>query len=149
MKELKTKKGVFLTTYTLAEMDEEISCYMDSNDSDGCKLFLSKLRSFNPESDKYITTEEAIEITGIEIKANKKNPDALYTNYNGAPFGLSISGNVKLLFKDPILSLKSAFKATTPEFDFVKDLFHIIILMYIFFLLDFFYNFAKNLKIKL
>ena len=77
MKELNTKTGVFLTTYTQLEIDEEINCYMDSNDSDGCKIFMTELRSFNPESPYYITEEEAIEYTGLEMKASKLQPKPL------------------------------------------------------------------------
>jgi len=124
MRELNTKIGVFLTTYTQLEIDEEISSYMDSNDSDGCKIFMKELKSFNPKSSYYITKEEAIEITGLEREVNKKHSKALYTNYKGNPFGFSIS-DVNLYFEDPVLSLKSAFESAAPEFDFEKDLFHI------------------------
>lgn len=124
MKELNTKIGVFLTTYTQLEIDEEINSYMDSNDSDGCKIFMTELKSFNPDSPYYITEEEAIEYTGLEMKASKLQPKALYTNYKGNPIGSSFS-NVQLFFDDPILSLKSAFEAAAPDFDFDNDSFHV------------------------
>ena len=124
MKELNTKIGVFLTTYIQEEIDEEVNHCMDINDSDGCKLFLSEIRSFNPESPNFITKKEAKQLTGLEMKANKKHPQALYTNYKGNPLGFSIS-DVNLYFTDPVLSLKSAFEIGAPGFDFEKDFFHI------------------------
>lgn len=124
MKELNTKIGVFLTTYTQAEVDEEISHYMEINDSDGCKIFLAELRSFNPKLHNYLTIKEAKQWTGLEKKANKKHPKALYTNYKGNPFGLSIN-EATLFFEDPILSLKSAFEIGAPGFNFDEDFFHI------------------------
>jgi hypothetical protein len=124
MKELNTKIGVFLTTYTQLEIEDEINSYMDSNDSDSCKIFMTELKSFNPDSPYYITEEEAIEYTGLEMKASKLQPYELYTNYKGNPLGLSI-GNVSLYYKDPIMSLKSAFEAAAPDFDFENDSFHV------------------------
>ncbi|MEK6828825.1 MAG: hypothetical protein AABY15_01775 [Nanoarchaeota archaeon] len=124
MKELNTKPGVFLTTYTQGEIDAEIEEGILDKESDGCKIFLDKLRSFNPVSALYISEREAIELTGLEMKKSKKNPQNLYTNYKGVPFNLPIDG-VTLYFTDPILSLRSAFEAAAPEFDFSKDFFHI------------------------
>ena len=124
MKELNTKTGVFLTTYSQAEIDYKAEQFMDNNDSDGCVLFMEELRSFNPESLHYITEKEAKRFTGIEKKKNKKNPHNMYTNYKGVPFGIPINDS-KLYYADPILSLKSAFEAAAPEFDFKKDFFHI------------------------
>jgi hypothetical protein len=127
MKELNTKVGVFLTTYTQREIDSEIEEYMIDNDSDACKLFMSNLRSFNPESPQYITEKEAKKLTGLEKKKGRKNKHNLYTNYKGTPFGITIN-EATLYYKDPINSLKSAFKAAAPEFDFDNDFFHIKII---------------------
>jgi len=124
MKELNIKIGVFLTTYNQVEIDYEIEQYMERNDSSGCIVFMDALRSFNPESTYYITEKEAIKLTGLEQKKSKKNPDNMYTNYKGNPFGLQIN-ETKLYFTDPILSLKSAFEIGAPDFDFKKDFFHI------------------------
>lgn len=127
MKEINTKNGVFLTTYSQIELDQEIEQYMEKNDLSGCSIFMDSLRSFNPDSNCYITEKDACKFTGIEVKKNKKNPINLYTNYKGNPFGLPIN-ETKLYFTDPILSLKSAFEIATPHFDFDKDFFHVRII---------------------
>lgn len=119
MRELNTKEGIFLITYSQKKVDEEINDLMDNNDSDGCKLFISNLRSFNPSSPYYITEEDSIELTEVEVKSNL---NILYKNYKGNPLGFYIS-DAKLLFKNPILSLKSAFQASVPIFDFESDVF--------------------------
>lgn len=124
MKEINTKEGVFLTTYSQIEIDQEIEQYMESGDLRGCNAFMDSIRSFNPESTYYITEKEAIIFTGIEIKKNKKNPCNMYTNYKGNPFGLPIN-EIRLHFKDPILSLKSAFEFAVPLFNFNEDFFHV------------------------
>jgi len=124
MIELNTKKGIILKTYTQEEIDFEIIKYMNNNNSIGCSLFIYSLKSFDSESNCCITESEAIELVGVEVKKNKNNPTNLYTNYNGNPFGLYING-VRLYFSDPILSLKSAFKAAAPSFDFKKDFFNV------------------------
>lgn len=125
MIELNTKPGVFLTTYTQQEIDAEIEESIEIKDSDGCKLFMDNLRSFNPNSNLYLSEKEAIELTGLEIKKNKKNSKNLYTNYKGAPVKYPLENGITLYFSDPIISLKSAFEAFAPEFDFNKDFFHI------------------------
>lgn len=127
MKEINTKIGVFLTTYTQRELDKAVTEYDENKDIGGCALFMEDIRSFNPESPYYLSIKEAKELTGIEVKKNRKNPEDLYTNYNGSPLGLPVSG-VQLLYKDPVDSLKSAFKKATPKFDFDKDFFHINII---------------------
>lgn len=124
MKELNTRDGVFLTTYSQIEVDQEIEQYMEKNDLKGCNTFMDSLRSFNPESTYYITEKEACRFTGLEVKKNKKNPCNMYTNYKGNPFGLPIN-ETKLYFSDPILSLKSAFEFAASGFDFDNDFFHI------------------------
>jgi hypothetical protein len=124
MRELNTKIGVFLTTYSQLEIDLEIEQYMERNDSSGCILFMDSLRSFNPESTYYVTEKEAKRFTGLEKGKSKKNPHNMYTNYKGNPFGIPIN-ETKLYFIDPILSLKSAFEAAIPEFNFDKDFFHV------------------------
>jgi hypothetical protein len=122
MRELNTKKGVLLITYTQYEVDRKVEEFLETNDSDGCRQFLDGLRSFNPESSSCITTEEAEKYTGLEKKKNKSNPYNLYTNYKGTPFGIHIN-EIQLLFKDPVLSLKSAFERGAPEFDYELDFF--------------------------
>lgn len=124
MKELNTKIGVFLTTYTQYEVDAELDVYTDAKESDAATIFLNGLKSFNPESEFYITKEEAIELTGLEMKASKTNPQDLYSNYKGNPLGLPKMNGVELCYTDPIASLRSAFEIAAPEFDFEKDLFH-------------------------
>lgn len=123
MKELNTKPGIFLVTYTQQEVDEKIEEFMKKNDSDGCVLFMDDLRSFNPKSNCYITEREAKKYTGLEKKKGKSVPENLYTNYKGSPFGLPLN-EASLYFSDPILSLKSAFEAADPKFNFDKDFFH-------------------------
>lgn len=127
MKELHTKVGVFLTTYTQKEIDAKIKEYMDAGDSDTCKFFMSNIRSFNSKAYNCITEKEAKELTGIEKKKGKKYKQNMYTNYNGTPFGLTIN-EATLYYTDPINSLKSAFNAAAPEFDFDNDFFHMNII---------------------
>lgn len=123
MKELNTKPGVFLTAYSKEEIDMVIEEYLERNDSDGGVMFMDEIRSFNPNSPHYLKEKEAKKWVGLEVKKGKKNPHNLYTNYKGAPLGLSIS-NVTFYFTDPISSLKSAFEVAVPDFDFDKDFFH-------------------------
>lgn len=122
MRDINTKVGVFLTTYTKKEMDEQISIFNENKDIVSLDAFMGDLRSFNEKSEYCITEPEAEVLVGLEIKKNNKNPNNLYSNYNGNPFGLSIN-EARLYFKSPIQSLKSAFLATTPEFNFNKDFF--------------------------
>lgn len=122
MVELNTKKGVVLTTYTQYEVDRAVEEFLETNDSDGCRSFLDGLRSFNPKSSSFITTEEAERYTGIEKPKNKTNPCNLYTNYKGTPFGIHIN-EITLYFTDPVSSLKSAFQRCVPEFDYELDFF--------------------------
>ena len=117
MKELNTKTGVFLTTYTQEEIDENI-------DLDEYAAFMDDIKSFNPKSKYSINKRAAVKLTAIEIRKSKKSPQNLYTNYKGNPLGLTVTG-VKLYYTDPISSLKSAFEIAAPEFDFDKDFFHI------------------------
>jgi len=117
MKELNTKIGVFLTTYTQQEIDENI-------DLDEYAVFMDDIKSFNPESKYSIKKRQAIKLVGIEIRKGKNNPQNLYTNYKGNPFGLPVEG-AKLYYTDPISSLKSAFEIAAPDFDFDKDFFHV------------------------
>lgn len=124
MKELNTKIGVFLTTYTKQEIDNRIEISLEENNSDDFILFMDKIRSFNPDSPHYITEKEAIELIGLEKKKGKNTPNDLYTNYKGSPLGIGVTG-VQLFFTDPIKSLKSAFEMAAPKFDFKKDFFHI------------------------
>ena len=121
MKELNTKIGVFLVTYTQIEIDDETNKYVDNKDTIGYDLFMQELRSFNPESPCYITVDEAIELTGIEVKGKDGSPD-LYSNYKGNPFNLPVQG-ANLYYTDPINSLKSAFIIAAEDFDFDKDFF--------------------------
>lgn len=123
MKELNTKVGVFLTTYTQEEIDKKIEEFMALNESDGCIIFLDEVKSFNSESEYYITHEEAIELTGLEKKATDIIGE-LYTNYKGNPLGLPDINGVEFFYTDPIDSLKSAFYIAAPEFNFDKDFFH-------------------------
>lgn len=126
MKELNTKNGVFLTTYTQKEIDDKTNEFNVFGDAAGCDFFKSKLRSLNDLSKYKISEKEASKLVGLEVKKNKKNLENLYTNYIGNPFGLSIN-EVKLYFKEATKSLESAFKSATPEFDLKKDFFHIFI----------------------
>jgi hypothetical protein len=119
MKELNTKTGVFLTTYTQEEIDETI-------DLDEYAVFMNDVKSFNPKSKYSINKRQAIKLIGLEVRKSKKNPQNLYANYKGNPLGLSLTG-ANLYYIDPILSLKSAFDIYAPDFDFDKDFFHIII----------------------
>jgi len=123
MKELNTKVGVFLTTYTQEEIDKKIEEFMAKNESDGCVIFLDEIRSFNSRSEYYITEEEAIELTGLERKATDVLGE-LYTNYKGNPLGLPKISDVELFYTNPIDSLKSAFYIGAPNFNFNKDFFH-------------------------
>jgi hypothetical protein len=127
MKELNTKVGVFLTTYTQIEIDEKIEISLDEKDSDGCVLFMDEIRSFNTGSTHCLTEEEAIELTGWEISHVKGEDRAMYTNYKGTPLGLPLNG-ASLYYTDPIASLKSAFEIAAPDFDFEKDFFHVNII---------------------
>jgi hypothetical protein len=117
MKELNTKIGVFLTTYTQQEIDENI-------DLENYAVFMDDIKSFNPKSRYSINKKQAIKLIGIEVKKSKSNPHNLYTNYKGNPFGLPVE-EAKLYYTDPLSSLKSAFEITAPNFDFDKDFFHI------------------------
>lgn len=124
MKELNTKIGVFLTTYTQDEIDERIKQLMDDDNSIDCNLFMDNLRSFNPKSSYYITEKESKKLVGIEKRKSKTNPQDMYTNYKGAPFGIVIN-EAKLYFSDPLLSLRSVFECPGIVFNFEKDFFHI------------------------
>lgn len=124
MKELNTKIGVFLTTYTQDEIDDRIKQLMDDDNSVDCNLFMDNLRSFNPKSSYYITEKESKKLVGIEKRKSKINPQDMYTNYKGAPFGIVIN-EAKLYFSDPLLSLRSAFDSPLIKFNFEKDFFHI------------------------
>lgn len=121
MKELNTKAGVFLVTYTQVEIDDAVNKYIDNKNTSDCDLFLQEIRSFNSDSPHYITKEEAIELTGLEVNGSGDNPD-LYTNYKGNPFDLPVQG-VSLYYTDPINSLKSAFVIAAPNFNFENDFF--------------------------
>lgn len=121
MKELNTKVGVFLVTYTQIEIDEAVNKFLDKKDTIGYDLFMQDIKSFNPESPYYITKEEAIEFTGIEVKGKDGGPD-LYTNYKGNPFDLPVQG-ANLYYTDPIKSLMSAFIIADEYFDFINDFF--------------------------
>lgn len=122
MENLHTKIGVILTTYT----QDELNSVQLSGES--AVIFISELRSFNPESECCITKVEAIELTGLEMKAGKLNKTDLYTNYKGNPFGLPVGGGVCLCFTDPVRSLRSAFEIGADNFNFDKDFFHIKII---------------------
>ena len=127
MKTLNTKIGVVLTTYTQQEVDAELEIYTDTNESDAATIFLNEIKSFNSESSYYITEEEAIELTGLEMKVSDENPEPLYTNYKGNPLGLPKMNGVELYYTDPVLSLKSAFEIAATDFDFEDDYFHSLI----------------------
>jgi hypothetical protein len=127
MRELNTKPGVFLTTYTQDEIDFILEGYVDSLESDGAKLFLNDLRSFSEESDYLIDEKEAIELVGLEKKKSKTIKSDLYTNYKGNPLGMSVS-EATLYFTSALMSLRSAFEVAAPSFDFEKDSFHINII---------------------
>jgi hypothetical protein len=122
MKELNTKIGVFLITYTQVEIDDEINKYVNNKDMSGCDLFSQEIRSFNIESSCCISRDEAIELTGLEIKAKNNSSQDLYTNYKGNPFDIPVQ-EASLHYTDPISSLKSAFVVAAPNFDFDKDFF--------------------------
>ena len=124
MRQINTKTGVFLTTYTKQEIDNKIEVSLEKNDSDSFIMFMDEIRSFNPESSHYITEEESIELVGLERKKGKNAVQDLYTNYKGNPLGLGVA-EAQLFFTDPIKSLKSAFESATPKFNFKKDFFHI------------------------
>jgi len=124
MKELNTKIGVFLTTYTQKELDKKIWSYIEYDDKDGCAVFMDAIKSFNSESEFYISEEEAIEFTGLEIKSGETHSQDLYTNYKGNPLGLPVN-EAQLFFTNPVTSLKSAFEIAAPTFDFNKDFFHV------------------------
>lgn len=127
MKELNTKVGVFLTTYTQKEIDDKIDESLEKNDSDGCTIFMDEIRSFNTGSTHCITKEEAIDLTGWEINHVQGETRAMYTNYKGTPLGLPLAG-ASLYYTNPVSSLKSAFEKAAPEFDFEKDFFHVNII---------------------
>lgn len=127
MEELNTKTGVFLTTYTQKELDKKVWSFIEHDDKDGCAIFMDAIKSFNSESEFYISEEEAIEFTGLEVKSGKTSSQNLYTNYKGNPLGLPIN-ETQLFFTNPIISLKSAFEIATPKFDFDKDFFHVKII---------------------
>jgi len=124
MKKLNTKTGVFLTTYTQIEIDENIESLLEVEGSEGCVLFMDELRSFNPDSENCVTEKEAIELTGWEISQVQGETKAMYTNYKGTPLGIPING-ASLYYTNPIASLKSAFEIAATEFDFEQDFFHI------------------------
>ena len=124
MKELNTKIGIFLTTYTQKELDKKVWKFIEHNDKDGCAIFMDAVKSFNPDSEFYMSEEEAIEFTGLEIKSGKTHSQDLYTNYKGNPLGLPING-AQLYFTNPVTSLKSAFEIAIPSFDFEEDFFHV------------------------
>lgn len=118
MIELNIKKGVVLTTYTQEEVSVVMDSYVNAGDGEGCVLFLDDVKSFNKDSSYYITSEEISNIVSVE-------PGGFYTNYKGCPLGLNDPRGFELFYRDPLSSLKSAFKAMAPDFDYEKDFFHI------------------------
>jgi hypothetical protein len=124
MKEIHTKKGVFLTSYTPKELDDKINEFNIWQNQKGCEDFLSQVRSFNDKTDCCIERSEASELVGIEVAKNNKNLVELYTNYKGNPLGLSIN-EARLYYNDPVKSLMSAFDVAVLGFDFQRDFFHI------------------------
>lgn len=124
MKTLSTKKKIVLTTYTQKELEDKIDTYVYKYDFSGLMLFLNDVKSFNPESLDYIEEDDAVKLITITRKKTKKNPQELYKNYYGTPFGLNIF-EVELHYSDAVSSLKSAFKNKELNFNFKKDYFHI------------------------
>lgn len=124
MKTLSTKKKIVLTTYTQKELEDKIDTFVYKYDFSGLMLFLNDVKSFNPESLDYIEEDDAVKLITITRKKTKKNPQELYKNYYGTPFGLSIF-EVELHYSDAVSSLKSAFKNKELNFNFKKDYFHI------------------------
>lgn len=118
MRELSTKKDVIITTYTKEEIDRKMDEFIMSSDTEGCVIFLDDVKSFNKLSEYFLSDEEARLLAGEE-------DGGLYTNYKGCPLGLSNLSNVKLFYRDPMSSLKSAFEAVAPEFDYDNHFFHI------------------------
>lgn len=124
MKEITTKTGVYLTTYTQKEIDDKIEESIDKVGSGSSVSFMDEIKSFNKNSEYFLNKKDAIELVGIEIKKGKEQKHDLYTNYKGTPFGLPVAG-AQLYYKDPVLSLKSAFSIAATDFDFDNDFFHV------------------------
>lgn len=122
MKKFNTKKNITITTYNQNDIDILVEKFTKNNENEQCRHFLDSLRSFNKKSKDLITLEEASGVVEILVKKNKKNKTNLYKNYNGNPLGININ-EVTLYFEDPVLSLKSAFKAFNKDFNFKKDFF--------------------------